>query len=340
MSVHFRECVACLFTRDFSSWRRAGWERQEEVSRVSTRRTGQLDPEGGRTSKAERTVWCGLIQPFREEWVIQTVHFSEHSQGVDWKESLRSNFHFFRELPWKSTKTTKPNQTKNSTSTKNQLLWTTSLTRKQEHVQHRKCLLPLQLMNWLAADRWRNPWGMGDRQVIRLSGVSLKFWFVVLTWSLVSVACKQKKVECLFSKESIHLQDKELMQIKLYYLMIGSKMIKIKSYPLLNLLVWIFLLLLLTGSYVFFFFFLLPTRFTKEFPCKKWIWKKFYGSCSIYVFLSDLISSFWKEKLVIFFVIAAPANSALTFRINLSSLTLKWERGSWHASLAVFLVYI
>lgn len=56
---------------------------------------------------------------------------------------------------------------------------------------------------------------------------------------------KKKKVECFFSKERIHLQDKETMQIKLYCLMIGSKMIKIKWYPLLKLLVYIFLLLVL-----------------------------------------------------------------------------------------------
>lgn len=37
-------------------WRRAGWERQEEVGRVSMWRTGPLVPERGRRRKAEQTV--------------------------------------------------------------------------------------------------------------------------------------------------------------------------------------------------------------------------------------------------------------------------------------------
>lgn len=94
--VQLPACGTWLFTRGFASWRRAGWERQEEVSRVCTWGTGQLDPEGGRTSKAEQTAWCGLVQPFREKRAIRTVHFYGHSQGLHWKNNLQSNFHFFQ----------------------------------------------------------------------------------------------------------------------------------------------------------------------------------------------------------------------------------------------------
>lgn len=51
------------------------------------------------------------------------------------------------------------------------------------------------------------------------------------------MVCKKKRRSAFFSEESIHLQDKEFMQIKPYYFMIGSKVMEIKSYPLFNLLV-------------------------------------------------------------------------------------------------------
>lgn len=58
-------CRVCLSGVSFME--ESGVGEAGRGSRVPTWRTGQRDPGGDRTSKAERTVWCGLIQPFREE---------------------------------------------------------------------------------------------------------------------------------------------------------------------------------------------------------------------------------------------------------------------------------